>query len=562
MGILDSLLKSIAGVTQNDESNSDADPIEKANPRSPNGKVDYTEVLEPEKEPRSLVWDPFSVVEQMGYKDKPTQLSYGALDMMVWQNPIVQGIIMTRINQVATFAVPQKNVFKPGYAIVHADPDFKIKEAERKFMRQMEELVLYGGVGGPSYFRDSFEVFLRKTVRDSLTFDQMCAEIVPNRKGLPAAFYAVDAATIRLADSIYTTHVSDPDQIKTVQVYDSVVINEYKAHEMMFGVRNPRTSTKSYGYGTSELEMLLKVVTAFLWSWEYNQNFFAQGTVAKGILNIKGSMNRVQLKSFRKHWYQMVSGVENAFRSPVLNTDKDGGVEWVDMEGSKRDMEFSNWMDFLIKVTSAVYQMDPVELGFKYGNTGQATSLFESSHSGKVMKSKDKGLRPLMAFIEQQINDYIIRPIDPDFKFKFIGLEAQTQEDLAQLNQMRVKTTHTLNELRAEQGEDPLPHGDIVLDPVYVQYITQKEAMEQQAAMGGQPGQPGVPGAPGMPPPGGDGQPPGKEAFSNLDLEKLMDDISAAESDKGDDSKKKDDAKSAKEEVKKSDDSYIVEIEI
>ena len=475
----------------------------------------------PVGDPKALVWDPYSIIEQLGYKDKPSQISYQTLDLMVWQMPIVQAVLQTRLNQVDTFCQPQHNIFKPGFKIRPIDVDYKPTAADKKFIKKMENMVMNTSSGGFSYRRDNFKGFIRKFTRDSLVYDQGCFEITKNRKGQPAQFMAVDAKTIRLADTASTTYTEDGN-VRTVQIYDNMVVNEWNDDEMAFCVRNPRSSIRSYGYGTSELEMLLKAVTSLLWSWEYNQNFFRQGTVAKGILNIKGTMNRENLNSFKRHWYQMVSGVENAFRSPVISTEADGGISWVDMQNSNREMEFSNWMDFLIKFLCAVYQMDPREINFIYGPQGARTT-FQTSGSRENQQSKDKGLRPLLGYISQALTDYIIRPIDPDFMFEFVGLDAQTQENLAQVNQMRVKTTHTFNELRAEQDLDPVPNGDIIADPVYVQYTLQKEQMEQQAAMG-------IVGPDGRPIGGTENQQAGAQPQVDQEMKKLDAEIKKLES--------------------------------
>ena len=55
---------------------------------------------------------------------------------------------------------------------------------------------------------DDFDTFIRKITRDSLTYDQMCFEIIPDRKGRPAEIVAVDAATIRAASENYSVDAS------------------------------------------------------------------------------------------------------------------------------------------------------------------------------------------------------------------------------------------------------------------------------------------------------------------------------------------------------------------
>lgn len=457
--------------------------LSKAEARAPSPGV--PQVDDAELEARALLWDPFSIVEQLGYKDRPSAITYGTLQQIIQKVPLIQAIIVTRLNQVAQFARPRRDMFKPGFRVTPCDEDATLSPADKKFAQGLEQMFMTTGVTDYAQSRDGFPTFLRKVIRDSLTYDQLCYEVVPNRKGLPAKIQAVDASTIRLANSVNVTYTEDPDTISAVQIYDNVIINEWRCPEMAFGVRNPHTNIRLHGYGYSETEMLINAVTSWLWGFDYNSKFFNQGTVAKGLLNIQGTMNKVQLKAFRRQWYQQVSGVENAWRSPVLNSD--GKVEWIDMGKTNRDMEFSQWMDFLIKLISGIFQIDPMELGFKYGNQGQDKSMFESGTSAKLTASKDKGLKPLLDFAGDDLTKMVVAPIDKDWKLEFVGLDQHTKDDLAKLNRERSQATHTVNELREEMGLESLgEHGDIILNPVYVQNVNQQQAMAAGMAGDGQ----------------------------------------------------------------------------
>lgn len=443
-------------------------------------RKEYTLPTEADEDPRALYWDPFAVVEQLGYKDKPTAMTYNTLRTIVWRVPIIRAIIQTRINQVSAFAVPQKNRFDPGFRIKLRDSSARATRAVRKYESELETMIMQCGVRSDARYRDNFEQFLRKFVLDSLTLDQACAEIVPGRNGRPSEWYAVDAATIRLADMRKLSPDLDPQAIRTVQVYDNVVINEFRADEMMFSIRNPRTDTRSYGYGTSEIEMIMSTVTSILYAWNYNQNFFQQGTVAKGLLNLRGKIPERQLKQFRRQWYQQLASVTNAWRTPIVSAEQ--GVDWVNMQNSNRDMEFSAWMDFLIKVACACFQMDPIEVNFKYG-TGSQKSMFDSGNRAKVVESKDRGLRPLLRFIGRELDRYIIHPIDEDFTIEFVGLDSSTPKELADLNTQRVRSMFTIDEIRTENDLPPLPGGagEVILDSNWLAFRRELMARDQQA---------------------------------------------------------------------------------
>lgn len=478
-------------------------------------------------DPKSLFWDPFAIVEQLGYKDRPSQVTYGTLKAMAWKTPVVHAVINTRVQQVASFCRPQHDRYQWGFRIKLRDTEKEPTKVERDWMHEMETLITRTGVTKHPRGRDNFETFLRKLTWDSMTYDQMCFEVVENKKGQPCEWYAVDASTFRLADTASTyMDESLEDAVRYVQIYDGQVIAEFNQNELCFGIRNPRTDIRLFGYGVSELEMLVSTVTSLLWAFEYNQRFFSQGSTPKGIINFKGTIPEKQLQQFRRHWYQMCSGVENSWRTPVVASDE---LQYVNLQQSNRDMEFNAFMDFLIKVACSMYSMNPIEVNFQYGNTGQKSGgLSEASNKEKIIESRERGLRPLLRFIAEQINQYIVWPINEAFEFDFVGLDSTTKDQVADLNTKRVKTMMTVDELRAEDDLLPLPDGkgEVLLDPTYLQWAQIKEGggegapgeeggeedeegdddfesllaqYEAKESGGDKPGKPGKPGEPGKP---------------------------------------------------------------
>jgi HK97 family phage portal protein len=442
------------------------------------------ELEEALSDPKSLFWDPFAIVDALGYKDRPSPLSYQTLQSMVWRMPVVQAIIQTRIKQVANFARVQQDRYTVGFRVAQRDAKASASKGTEQRSQQLERWLLTTGVTDNPAGRDSFSAFLQKIVRDTLTYDQMTWEVVPARSGKPAEFYAVDASTIRIADTTKLfVDPEDKDVVRYVQIYDGLVVSEYSSQEMCFAVRNPATNIRLQQYGQSELEMLITTITSLLWAFDYNMKAFSQGTSVKGIINFKGAVPEKQLRAFRRQWYSMTAGVENAFKTPIVNSDD---LQWVNMQMSNRDMEYNAYVDFQIKLACAVYGIDPMEINFRYGDSGGAKSMFESGNANKLAASKDKGLKPLLEFLEHHINQSLIWPLDEDFTFEFVGLEADSKSDEADLITKQIKTFKKVNEIRAEEGLPPDPNGDIILDPTYLQHLQMQQAQQQQDEMAAQ----------------------------------------------------------------------------
>jgi hypothetical protein len=433
-------------------------------------------VGEPISDPKAVYADPFVMLEQLGFREKTSTVTYETLRNMTWKMPIIHAIIQTRINQVSAFATPQRLRYETGFRIKLRDSEAQPTPADRKFIKYLEDHIQRSGTAGDPRTRDSFETFLRKIVRDSLMYDQMCVEFVPDRKGRPAQWLAADASQFRLANVRELHPVDDIDAVHVVQVKDNQVIDQFTRREMAFKVRNPTTDIRSLGYGISELEMLVSTVTALLWAWQYNMNAFSQGSLQKGILNLRGSIPDNQLRQFRAQWYSQLSGVSNAWRTPIVNAD---AIEWMNLQNSAKDMEFSAWMDFLIKIACSVFSIDPIEVNFKYG-TQNAKGMFGESNKQKLVESKDRGLKPLLRFIGRFIEEYIIWPIDPNFSFEFVGLDAQLPKEMQDILTQRVRTIYTVNDIRKELDLESLgPRGDIILDPTFLRHTEMTEEKEK-----------------------------------------------------------------------------------
>ena len=97
---------------------------------------------------------------------------------------------------------------------------------------------------------------------------------------------------------------------------------------------------------------------------QYNGNFFKQGSQPKGFINVKNqNIDGGTLNEFRQEWKQTMSTVYNSHKIPVIQGID---LEWIDLQQTNRDMEFTEWIKFLMVLVCAVYRMDPSELGFQF----------------------------------------------------------------------------------------------------------------------------------------------------------------------------------------------------
>lgn len=442
--------------------------------------------------PRSMFFEPMSLVSGTNYKEKQSQISYEILYAMAQKTEVIAAIINTRLAQIGSFSQPArwKNKTGLGFQVRYKDTKKKPSQSESEYLHKIEEFVFHTGstdIYRSGDRRPNFGEFIRKFTRDSLTYDQATFEIIPDRKGRPSEFWAIDASTIRYAQPILQNdEVTDGrDLVKYVQIYNNVVRHHYTFREMAFCIRNTDTNIRKNGYGTAEAETLINMITSILWAEEYNKRFFSQGQMINGILNFKDSnLPQEQLEAFRRQWLAVSQSVTNAHKMPVFASK--GGIDFVNLHTSNRDMEYSNWMEFLVKISTAVYLIDPAEVNFDYRGASESAPLFETSPEAKLKHSRDKGLRNLLNFIEEKVNFHIIQELDPTLYFEFIGIDMKDEQEIVNIRSSEIAAYKTLNEIREDAGLEPKSveeGGNMILNPTLIQYqMTQQQQKAQEQA--------------------------------------------------------------------------------
>jgi hypothetical protein len=265
--------------------------------------------------PKSWITDPFALLDSigLGYRANPSIITYDTLRQMSERDTVLAAVILTRINQVAAFCRPQENKYSVGFEIrprggVHNNR--RLTRSEKQRIAQVTSFVCNMGIDD-NIERDGFEKFMRKAVRDRLTYDQVNFEKVRTLGGKLHSVYAVPADTIRIAhpqDSKGTPpSISELKKvIRYIQLVNGEIVAEFTPKELAFLVANPRTSMRVYGYGFPETEVLISTITAHIWAEEWNRRAFSQGSTIKGILNLKGNIPPVQFESFKRQWFTQV----------------------------------------------------------------------------------------------------------------------------------------------------------------------------------------------------------------------------------------------------------------
>lgn len=454
----------------------------------------------PQPDIKSILWNPSEIgFTGKGYRDPNNGVTFNTLNRM-GDIFIIKAVINTRIEQVQNFLKYSNDDQKPGYKIrykqtpgVEADVNTN-KEMSKEDMRKVEYIVKFledGGENDKWECEDNFQEFTRKVLNDSLRLDQLCFEVVRARNFEVKKYRAVDGALIRQLDTNDPRYSQMFEQFRWhgylpryAMVWDGQIIrhpvtNEYVAFypwELGYGIRNKTSNVLRNGYGCSELETLMEIVTWVLWGMQYNGNFFKQGSQPKGFINVKNqNIDGGTLNEFRQEWKQTMSTVYNSHKIPVIQGID---LEWIDLQQTNRDMEFTEWIKFLIVLVCAVYRMDPSELGFQFQDAARVWG--QEGQRERLDHSKQKGLTPLLIFYQNILNKYIISEIDDRLELVFTGIEIEDEATQVDLDKKKSEAGFVSLEDMFEKysGRKFNPEKDTILNQVY-------QSAQQAKMMGG-----------------------------------------------------------------------------
>lgn len=433
---------------------------------------------------KAILWNPSEIgFTGKGYRDPNGCVPFSTLQRM-GDIYIIKAIINTRIEQVQNFLKYSNDDQKPGFTIRYkrsiGEEEKELSKKDMKIVQQIVEFLENGGENDKWECEDNFQDFSRKVLRDSLVLDQMSFELVRSRDMELKRYRAIDAALVRQLDTNDPRYAHRFEEYRWhgylpryAMVWDGQIIRHpvtndqvlFYPWELGYGIRNKTTNVFRNGYGCSELETLIEVVTWILWGMQYNGNFFKQGSQPKGFINVKnGNIDQGTLNEFRQDWKQTMSSVQNSHKIPVIQGID---LEWIDLQQTNRDMEFTEWVKFLFVLTCAVYRIDPSELGFQFQD---AARIFgQDGQKERLDHSKKKGLVPLLIFYQNILNKYIISEIDDRLELVFTGIEIEDEASQVELDKKKSEAGFVAMQDMFEKysGRKFDPDKDIILNNVY-----------------------------------------------------------------------------------------------
>lgn len=404
--------------------------------------------------------------------------------------PIIEAIIRTRKYQATRFAKSPLHTRDTGFEIRMRDKRAKVSRVARRRIEELTDLMLYGGYryepnGGlrvhpvthqPGVWDGNGQEeapglfgLVSSLVRDMLSMDWACyrKEAGGDSKKYPVAFFApVDSATIRRTLwQKYRPQIPENKgkRIQFVEANSLVpggVVREYTWEGMAAIVRNPSRDLLGPGYGLSEVEIVLDIVSSMILGLKYQKEYFDNNHIPPGMLIINGvptvtGPGEQVVQNIRSQIMTSTGGPDAFWKLITLMfpAGSSGGAEFVTMRqragGLGETGAVNQYFTALLNICTAVFAINAEEIGFR-GFTTQQNALNMPNPQSMVESSQDKGLKPILEALANSFNREIVQLIDPDFQFSWVNADASDlEQDLNTANgYFNLGFTH--NEVRDE----------------------------------------------------------------------------------------------------------------
>jgi hypothetical protein len=436
------------------------------------------------------------------------------------RNGIVGSVITLRIQQAIEYSQISNDPDVPGWNFILKDPKGTIegpKIKQREFLQNFMMNTHRDDYESLEPKTDTFRDLLTKYVRDRYLIDKVVWEVERDRKGMAAALWVLDGATIipvlpggfygstsligvgmgpginKVSEAIRQArleNVPPMEEIAYVQelLYGSSgggITAAFRESDLIYDIANPLNDVRYYKQGFSVVEKANMAIVAFMNSLSFNSNGLARGAIPKIAIAMgkDSGYTQDQLEDAEDEWAANFMSMDGQWNIPLLN----GDAKVLNLLPNNRDMEYQKYMEFTGALTCAIMGVDSAEIGLRLN---QAQNVLSENQDAKQLFSKNRGTREMLNGFSYIVNRFLKSsgfPFADEWIFKFNGLSIGDKSFEADLRKKDVESIKTIDEVRAEMDLPPLPNGEgqIILNSVYAQ-IKQASMMSQdQGDMGG-----------------------------------------------------------------------------
>lgn len=295
----------------------------------------------------------------------------------------------------------------------------------------------------PNQMVESFRGFIEPIVEDALVLDAGVIEKERTLGGQLYALHGVDGAKVKV-NALWD---GEEDQTRYYWVPTPLTEVSFTNDDMIYIMTNPRTYSV---VGLANLETLKATIDSEIAGAEYNTRQ-VRNAAPDGLLHLGEGVREDRVEAFRSFWNAEIAG-----RGALAITGGGKNPSFIPFRASNRDMQYTEWLEYLVRQICAVFLISPQDLGLTF-DINRATGEIQQE------LTEDRGLKPLLALLQ----DYLTREVvwdrsfggpENNLAFRYKGLNLKESKQKAEINKLALAGVpwKRLNEARLEGGYEPI----------------------------------------------------------------------------------------------------------
>lgn len=203
--------------------------------------------------------------------------------------------------------------------------------------------------------------------------------------------------------------------------------------------------------GTGVVRAAARAINSGAAAQDWNENFFLNSARPDLALETEGTLSEQVRERLREQWDDRYKGTRNAHKVAVL----EGGLKLNRINMTNKEMDFLESLKFNRDQQLAMFKTSRTMLGIVEGDGRSNMEAAEYNQAKRV-------IRPLDRRFVSAINSGLAKDYDTKL---VIGFTDPVPEDKEFMHKSRIESVNvyrTINEVREEEGLEPLPGGDVL----------------------------------------------------------------------------------------------------
>ena len=315
-----------------------------------------------------------------------------------------------------------------------------VKKDQLPLLEEVEAHPLLTLLNSPNPFMTGSEFFEMTFLHLELTGNAFWA-VERDKKGKPSALWPLMPQFVKVV----------PDAEKFIIGYTYNVNNEEVPFAPDDIIHHKYSNPNDLRMGTSTVQAAARAIDTDSHAADYNRKFFYNSAQPDAVLYTDSEVDDKMYKRLVSQWRDSYGGTANSHRTAIL----ENGLKYQPRVLTQKDMDFLAGRNFNRDMILAIFGVPKSIIGL------DESMSRANAETAEYVFVKGK-IRPKMLRLCARITEDLAIQYDQKLVVSFTDPVPSDKEFVLKAKTAAVNTWRTVNEIRAEDGDDPIPGGDKV----------------------------------------------------------------------------------------------------